>query len=59
MAFFTEFFSRPRPAGLGRIRLPTTAQFALTDPDMFIPTVRPADFPRLPRRRTPQRAPGG
>jgi hypothetical protein len=50
MGFFTELFSRPRPRDSGRVRgrlaiIELLSETGPTDTD-----IRPADFPRLPRK---------
>lgn len=50
MAFFTELFSRPRPRDIGRIRAAQAIVELLSDTGRTDTDVRPADFPRLPRK---------
>ena len=50
MAFFTELFSRPRPRNIGRIRIAMAIAASISETGRTDTDVRPADFPRLPRR---------
>jgi hypothetical protein len=50
VAFFTELFSRPRPRDIGRIRAAMAIVELLSETGRTDTDVRPADFPRLPRR---------
>jgi hypothetical protein len=50
VAFFTELFSRPRPRDIGRIRAAMAIVELLSETGRTDTEVRPADFPRLPRR---------
>lgn len=50
MAFFTELFSRPRPRDIGRVRVAMALVELLSETGRTDTDVRPADFPRMPRR---------
>lgn len=50
MAFFTELFSRPRPRDIGRIRVALALAASISETGRTDTDVRPADFPRPPRR---------
>jgi hypothetical protein len=50
MGFFTEFFSRPRPRYDGRVRSTQAIRDQMSETGRTDTDVRPADFPRLPRK---------
>lgn len=50
MGFLTEFFSRPRPRRDGRIRASLAIRETLSETGRTDTDVRPADFPRVPRK---------
>ncbi len=50
MGFLTEFFSRPRPRYDGRVRSTLAIMEQMSETGRTDTDVRPADFPRLPRK---------
>jgi len=49
MGFFTEFFSRPRPAETPRYRAALAVLNAMDRADRADIGIKPADFPRIAR----------
>lgn len=54
MGFLTELFSRPRPQEEVRYRAALALLYAMNSAERSEPGVRPADFPRIARRRAPR-----
>jgi hypothetical protein len=50
MGFFTELFSRPRPRDSGRVRGRLAIIELLSETGPADTDIRPADFPRPPRK---------
>ena len=53
MGFLTELFSRPRPQEEARYRAALALLNAMSNAERADIAVRPADFPRIARRRAP------
>ncbi|WP_201744788.1 hypothetical protein [Neoaquamicrobium microcysteis] len=49
MAFFTEFFSRPRPAAAERYRAVLAMLESMSPADRADIGIKPSDFPRIAR----------
>lgn len=49
MAFFTEFFARPRPAEVERLRNALAMLESMSPADRADIGIKPADFPRIAR----------
>ena len=49
MAFFTEFFARPRPAEVERLRNALAVLESMSPADRADIGIKPADFPRIAR----------
>lgn len=49
MAFFTEFFARPRPADVERFRNALAMLESMSPADRTEIGIKPADFPRVAR----------
>ena len=56
MGFFTELFVRPRPKHDARLRGDMDLLGGMSPRDQADVGIKPADFPRIPRRMVERRA---
>ncbi|MEO3387445.1 hypothetical protein [Mesorhizobium sp. CAU 1741] len=57
MAFFTEFFARPRPSDVERFRNALAMLESMSPADRADIGIRPADFPRVAREMARRKSP--